>query len=290
MTSGTRLTGPRLDAAVVGLGAMGLPMATRLAGWGRVVGVDPSKDRRDLGADAGMQVAASLPSAPPPRLVLVMVSTAEQLTQVIATAAVTAHQTWVLMGTYGPSAVEEVGEQLVADGAQVVDAPVTGGVRGAETGALHIFCAGPGPALHDIRPALTRLGTPHEVGSAIGAGQRLKAVNQLLCSVHLTAAAEAVALARASGLDASTALALLSAGAASSWMLRDRADGLLSPQPPAVRSTVDVFVKDSGIAHDLGVEAGVATPLLDAARAQFLRAHEAGLGHQDDSQVIRMYQ
>lgn len=290
MTSHPSRTGPEPDAAVVGLGAMGLPMAIRLNGWGRVVGVDPSEERRMLAEGASMQTAASLAKLPPPGLVVVMVSTADQLTQVVANAPVTDHQTWILMGTYGSGPVELINKQLAARGAQVVDAPVTGGVRGAEDGALHIFCAGSRQALRTAQAPLGQLGTPHEVSTTVGAGQRLKAINQLLCSVHLSAAAEAVALAQASGLDASMTIELLTLGAASSWMLQDRAEGLLSPQPPPVRSTVDVFVKDSGIAHDLGAAAGVATPLLDAARTQFLRARDSGLGHQDDSQVILIYQ
>ena len=95
---------------------------------------------------------------------------------------------------------------------------------------------------------LERFGTVHVVGDEIGAGQAIKVVNQHLASVHIVAAAEALALAGTLGLDPATVLGLLERGAAGSWMLSDRGPRMLESTDVGVpaKSSIGIFVKDSG--------------------------------------------
>jgi 3-hydroxyisobutyrate dehydrogenase len=119
----------------------------------------------------------------------------------------------------------------------------------------------------------------------------MKTVNQLLCGVHIAAAAEALTLARALGLDPAAAVATLGAGAASSFMLADRGPriaGALAGQPPPVLSRADIFVKDLGIVADAGAAAGVALPVAAAAHQLYLLAQAAGLGEADDSAIATL--
>jgi 3-hydroxyisobutyrate dehydrogenase/putative dehydrogenase len=278
------------EVGVVGLGAMGLPMAAAVARELSVVGVDPSAGRRELAERAGIGTHTEVAAVAPARSVLVMVSSPAQLTAVLDAAETldVSGQLWLLAGTYGPEPVAEAADRLGARGATVVDCPVTGGVRGAETASLLLFCSGAPSALERAEPLLGRVGDPRRVGDRPGDGQRVKAINQHLCSIHLVAAAEAVALAEHSGLDASTVLDLLVRGAAHSWMLADRGPLMLHP-PDEPRSTVDVFVKDAGIAASLADASGADVPVLRAAMAQYLRAAEAGLAGQDDSRVVETY-
>ncbi|MGP9539119.1 NAD(P)-dependent oxidoreductase [Brachybacterium sp. AOP43-C2-M15] len=275
-----------VDAVVVGLGAMGLPMARGLAAAGlEVVGVETSTQRRADAAD--LATVGSLAQAPPSAAVLVMVATPEQLSSVVddALRAGSTEATWILSGTLGTDAVLEQTERLRTIGARAVDAPVTGGVAGATAGTLVLFVGGADEDIAAAQPVLRALGTPEVVGGRIGDGQMMKMVNQHLCSIHLAAAAEALVLAGRLGLDQQRVLDLLGRGGAASWMLADRGPRMLTP-PETVNSSVDVFVKDSHLVQTAAERVDAPTPVLAAARGHFVDAHRRGAGSADDSQIF----
>jgi 3-hydroxyisobutyrate dehydrogenase len=276
----------------IGLGAIGLPMAQVLAKSGHdVIGVDPVDAARVRAADAGVSSVASVSGAPRTPVVIVMVATPEQLDVLVSDAgADLAGRTFIIMSTVGPAAVTAAAERLTAAGARVLDAPVTGGVARATTGELVIFAAGPQDVLDDVAGVLGALGTVRTVGRRVGEGQSIKVVNQHLCSVHIVAAAEALHLAETLGLDKSVVLDLVSGGAAGSWMLSDRGPRMLLGTDAPVRSTINIFVKDSGLVSDAATAAGADVPLLDVARQRYLDAVGRGLGLRDDSRVIETYQ
>lgn len=278
-----------VDAVVVGLGAMGLPMARNLAAAGlEVVGVEPAALRR---ADAGdLVTVAALGEAPPSTVVVVMVATPEQLAAVVddAEAAGPSDAAWMLAGTLGADAVIAQAARLRELGVRVVDAPVTGGVAGAAAGTLTLFIGGAKEDIAIALPTLHALGTPEVVGDQVGDGQMMKMVNQHLCSIHLVASAEALSFAGRLGLDQERVLDLLGRGGAASWMLADRGPRMLTV-PATVNSSVDIFVKDSRLVQAAADRADVAVPLLAAARERFQDAHHRGWGDADDSQVIGVY-
>lgn len=289
-------TTPRTETTTltfVGIGAIGLPMATQLAAAGfAVTGVDPFPAAHERAAAAGIPAVASITDAPRAETVVVMVATPEQLAELVDLALDTtavAGQTWIIMSTVGPASVVEQAARLTAAGAGVVDAPVTGGVARASTGELTMFVSGSPASTDAAATALAALGTPRIVGEAIGDGQAIKVVNQHLCAVHIAAAAEALALASSLGLDPTAVLSLIESGAAASWMLSDRGPRMLEGTDAAVMSRVDIFVKDTGLVADAASAAGAETPVLDAARQRFLAAAAAGLGARDDSRVIETY-
>lgn len=281
---------PGPETAVVGLGAMGLPIAQRLASSGiPVVGVEIDAARRGAAESAGVQVGG-LERLAHCHTVVSMVATADQLADLLnaATPHLRPGQRWVLTGTYGPDAAVASERRLASVGALALDSPVTGGVRGAQSGTLNLFCSGSKELFLDLAPVLAPVGTTHYVGPSVGDGQRLKAVNQLLCAVHLAAAAEAINLAERVGLELETAQALLSGGAAGSWMLSDRGPAMVHG-PTAVRSAIDVFVKDTDIVARLAEANEAPVPLLLTAQQQFREASDNGLGRADDSQLIQTY-
>ena len=107
----------------------------------------------------------------------------------------------LLMATVGPAAVEDWARRLAAGGAQIVDAPVSGGAARAGQGDLLIMVSGSDTALATCATAAGRDGPQRPlVGASPGDGQKVKLVNQLLCGVHIAAAAEALAYAEASAL------------------------------------------------------------------------------------------
>ncbi|MGY3127695.1 3-hydroxyisobutyrate dehydrogenase [Agrococcus sp. UYP33] len=278
----------------VGLGAIGTPMSQRIAAAGfAVTGVDPFEAARERSAAAGIPAVASIAEAPADGDVVVMVATPDQLDELVAqatSAGVAAGRTWVVMSTVGPDAVRRAGEQLTAAGARVVDAPVTGGVARATTGELIIFAAGAEQDLAATADLLRPLGTARIVGTDLGQGQAIKVVNQHLCSVHIVAAAEALALGEALGLDKADVLDLVGGGAAGSWMLSDRGPRMLQGADAEVTSTIGIFVKDSGLVADAAAGVGAEVPVLAAARERYLLAASAGLERRDDSSVIETYQ
>jgi 3-hydroxyisobutyrate dehydrogenase len=134
---------------------------------------------------------------------------------------------------------------------------------------------------------LPGLGPHRGYGTGRWAGRKL--INQHLCSVHLAAAGEALALADRLGLDPATTLELISGGAAGSWMLSDRGPRMLADTDVEVASAVSIFVKDSGLVDDAARTVGAHTPLLEAARDAFREAADRGLAQRDDSRVVEVF-
>lgn len=277
----------------VGVGAIGLPMAERLVAAGYdVTGIDPVPAARERAEAAGVRAVDTIGGAPVADLVIVMVATPihleELVDQALAADAVDG-RTWVVMSTVGPDAVVTAAERLIAGGARVLDAPVTGGVARAKTGSLTIFASGAAGDIATATPPLSELGTVRIVGDGLGQGQSIKVVNQHLCAVHIVAAAEALSLAEDLGLEPAQVLPLLESGAAGSWMLSDRGPRMLEGTDVEVTSQINIFVKDSGLVFDAARSVGAETPILDLARERYLAAQEAGLGTRDDSRVIETY-
>lgn len=277
------------DVIVVGLGAMGLPMARSIQAAGlRVAGIDPAL----IGCDEreGIDVRDTFPERLSSTVIVVMVATGAQLALVLDSVADRdlSGSTWVICSTVGPGALRREADRLRSASAGVVDAPVTGGVAGAQSGSLLLFVSGAAMDIEAASAVLNAVGRPAVVGETPGDGQVLKGVNQLLCSIHLVAAAEALAVIGGLGLDQKRALELLGQGAAASWMLRDRGPRMLESADD-IRSAISIFVKDSGIAAETAAAAGVEAPLLAAARQQFLNAANQGLSHADDASIIECY-
>lgn len=284
--------------AVIGLGAMGLPMATRLAGTFDVSGFDIAQPRLDLAAGQGVRAATSAADAvADAEVVLVAVRTGEQLESLLfGEQPLSEHlrpgAVVLLTSTVGTAGIAEVAARLEAIGAHLVDAPLSGGPVRAGEGDLLIVVGASDTALAVALPVLERLAsTLTVVGDRPGDGQALKTVNQLLCGVHIAAAAEALALADALGLDRERTLEALQAGAAGSFMLGNRGPRALQAyddEGAEVLSRLDIFVKDLGIVGDAARAAHLATPVAAAAEQLFLLGEAAGLGDRDDSAVIRV--
>ncbi len=197
--------------------------------------------------------------------------------------------TLIVMSTVGPECVSQLEPRAAQHGIRILDVPVTGGVAGAKRGALTLFCSGERTVAADAAPVLSTLGKVIDAGEKIGDGQSFKAVNQLLCSVHLAAAGEALAFAGKLGLDQSKVFESVAGGAGGSWMLSDRGPRMLEGLDAEITSAISIFVKDSGLVAQIADANGFDAPLVNAARARFEKAAAAGLTSKDDSQVIQTY-
>lgn len=279
----------------VGLGSMGLPMARNLLKKGFTVsGFDVRSEALSEMAAAGGRAATAAADAADgaDALVLMVVNEDQSNSALFADGALQAlpeNGAVIVMATCPPGAVAGLAERVEAAGRRFVDAPVSGGVVGAAAGSLTIMAAAPRATFEAVRPVLEAMGDKvFHVGERPGQGATVKAVNQLLCGVHLAAAAEALALAAKVGVDLAVLMQILSGSSASSWMLRDRGPRMLRPDPE-VTSAVDIFVKDLGIVLEAGRDAKAALPLAALAHQLFLATSGRGDGAADDSQVIRAY-
>ncbi|MFI0468006.1 NAD(P)-dependent oxidoreductase [Saccharopolyspora sp. 5N102] len=289
-TSATRV-------AVIGLGAMGLPMATHLAPAFPVTVFDIDGGRRaQLAAAGATEATTPAQAAGNADVVLLAVRDQQQVEAALfgkngAAEALNPGAVVVLTSTVGPDAARETAARLAESGARLVDAPVSGGPTRAGTGDLLIVVSGDEDSLDAARPVLDRLAsTLTEIGREPGDAQALKAINQLLAGVHIAAAAEAVAMARALGLDPATVIDSLGKGAAGSFMLADRGPRMIEAYGDGaeVRSRLDIFVKDMGIVAGIAKQAHVPTPLASAAQQLYLLGERAGLGGSDDSSVVTL--
>lgn len=280
--------------AVLGLGAMGLPMATALARTFDVVAYDIAAERVALAVEAGATGAASVAEAcTGTDVVVVGVRDGAQLDALVlgddgVAASLPAGAVVVVTSTVGEDAVRSTADALAARGILTVDAPVSGGPVRAGTGDLLIMVGADDDALAAARPVLDALSSSLTVVGGIGAGQQLKTVNQLLCGIHTAAASEALALAHRLGLDLDACIEVLGQGAAASFMLADRGPRIaqqLRGETPPLRSRLDVIGKDMGIVGDLTRRLKVATPVAAAAEQLYRQVSAAGLDAADDSVV-----
>ena len=284
-----------MKIAFVGLGSMGAPMARNLINAGfAVTGYDTSAMAvADFAAAGGKPAQSADAAAQGADVLILMLVNAAQAQSVLFDAgaldALAASGIVILMATCPPGSVKALGSRVKDAGHRFIDAPVSGGTAGARAATLSIMAACDDATLEAARPILRAMGDKvFHVGREPGQGAALKTVNQLLCGVHLAAAAEAFSLAQKAGIDPKVALEILGGSSASSWMLRDRGPRMLEAEPP-VTSAVDIFVKDLGIVLEAGFEARAALPLAAAAHQMFLAASGRGDGAADDSQVLRSY-
>ena len=280
----------------VGLGAMGLPMATRLADAGfELKAFDVVAERALTLVELGAASAASpKETAEGAEALVVMVANAEQAKGVLfgegAAGALTEGAAVVVMSTIGPEAVREIADGLAERGLRTLDAPVSGGVARAEKGDLLIMAGGPEDLFDKLRPVLGKMGSSVvHCGPRVGDGQAVKLVNQLLCGVHIAAAAEGLAYAEALGLDPRFVFETIRHGAANSFMLEDRGERMLEEEFVPPKSALDIFVKDMGLVCKAAEEEGFGTPLASSALGMYLAGRDAGLGGEDDSGVIRVF-
>jgi L-threonate 2-dehydrogenase len=196
----------------------------------------------------------------------------------------------ITCSTMAPKYVRDLALRLAALNIHLVDAPVTGGKIGAANGTLTIMVAGEPTVCDRVKPILETFGSKIFVlGREQGMGSQMKVVNQLLCGVHIAAAGEALAMAKRAGLPLDTTLEILKSGAASSWMLGDRGNRMITESFDDVTSAVDIFVKDLGLVLDAAREQTFAASMAHAAFLQFTTSSSHGLGRLDDAAVIKNY-
>ncbi|GGE58371.1 NAD(P)-dependent oxidoreductase [Actibacterium pelagium] len=285
-----------VKASIIGLGAMGQGMARNILSAGiALTGFDLYAPARASFAEAGGIPAESAAEAAAGQdLALVMVATADQAEAALfdngAADALAPGAVVVLSSTVAPESARMIAARLVEMGHMMLDAPVSGGQVGADAGTLTVMASGPDAAFERAAPLLEAVSkTVYRLGAEPGLGATYKVVHQLAAGVHLVAAAELMALGVKAGCDAQTLYQIVSGAAGNSWMFGDRAPRMMQAEPE-VTSTIDIFRKDVGLVLETGQAAGVDLPMTEAAFAVLEQAGAMGLGRNDDSAVVRVYE
>ena len=285
------------SVGLVGLGVMGRGVAANLLkkGFG-VVGRDVNPEALSWLESIGGQAGASSQSiADYCDVVISFVVNDKQTEEMLfgsdgLASKLKPDSVLITCSTMAPKYVRDLAQRLAALKIHLVDAPVTGGKVGASNGTLTIMVAGEPTVCAQVKPILETFGSKIFVlGTEQGMGSQMKVVNQLLCGVHIAAAGEALAMAKRAGLPLDTTLEILKSGAASSWMLGDRGNRMITESFEDVTSAVDIFVKDLGLVLDAAREQTFAASMAHAAFLQFTTTSSHGMGRLDDAAVIKNY-
>ena len=262
----------------VGLGQMGRPMARRLLAAGRRLVVHDVRLKAVTALVGEGAEAAASPAEVAARAEVVLVSlpTPEVVRQVALGPAGLIHggaiRTYVDLSTTGQAVALEVAAALGERGVATIDAPVSGGVRGAVNGTLAVMAAGPTPALERVQPVLEVFGRVFHVGERPGLGQLMKLANNFLSATAIVATAEAVVLGVKGGLDPATMLDVINAGTGRNTASEDKFPRQVLRGKYAAGFTTGLLTKDLGLCAAAAEALGVPMPVAAEVYAQWQRA------------------
>jgi 3-hydroxyisobutyrate dehydrogenase-like beta-hydroxyacid dehydrogenase len=247
----------------LGLGRMGAPMASRLVGHvekllvhdvsANAVAALTAKGAEAAGSTAalGAKCDIVLLSLPTPPIVR------EAVAEVISggTPRIVCD-----LSTSGPQLAQELHDTLDPHGIASFDAPVSGGIRGAELGSLAIMVGGPERLYEEVRPILDRIGNPFYLGATPGAGQVAKLANNLLSLAAIAVTAEAMTLAIKAGIDPARMIEVLNAGTGANSATRDKWPRAVLPRTFDFGFSAQLSLKDTRLALDEAGAMGVPLP------------------------------
>lgn len=278
-----------MNVAFLGLGAIGLPMARRIPGAGHALSVwNRTADRAALLAgEIGARHAASPADAVrEAEVVVTCLPTSREVESLLdgddgLLAGLAAGATFVDCTSGDPAGSRRIAARLAEREVRFLDAPVSGGVVGAEQGILTIMCGGDPEDLERVRPVLESFGRKIVHCGPIGAGDALKAVNNAFLAIHLWSAAEGLATLAKAGVRADVALDVINASSG-----RSNSSMNLFPERVLTRAFPRTFRlalldKDVGIAAGVAREQRVPAPMLQLA-AELMTAARGALGEEAD--------
>ena len=278
----------------IGLGNMGKPMALNvLRAQGELVVYDVNSDAVAELVELGATAAAT-----PKELAAQVQAVITMLPNGAIVESVLAGENGVLdgaapglyiidMSSVAPGFSRRMADLAAAKEAGYLDAPVSGGVKGAAAGSLTIMVGGSAETVAACRPILEILGEKiYEVGE-VGAGDAVKMLNNLLLAVNMAAAAEAFALGAKLGLDLETLYEVIGVSSGNSYALQAKMPGFVLQGNFAPGFTIDLQYKDLELAVQTAKD--VKSPLMlgNVVQQLYGQAQAAGLGREDIAAIIK---
>lgn len=281
----------------VGIGAMGEPMAANLLRKGFAVTTlvhrrpEPARSLEGQGARLAPSLADLLAESP---IVIACLPTSAEVEEVVLgrggmLEAGPRDGVFVDMGTSRPASTQMLAERLRARGIGMLDAPITGGIRGAREGTLTIYVGGAASEVARVRPAFEAMGRTifHMGGTA--AGHLTKLLNNMLSLASMAVLAEVLPLGVRVGLDPAQMIEALAAGTGATNMIPGRGERILTRNfAPTFR--VDLAHKDLRLAQEVAQEVKLAPPMTTAALLTFTIARSLGLDDEDAVAVVKVWE
>ena len=282
----------QIKAGVIGLGAMGAPMAGHLAEAGLLHTVwNRTAARADIVAKQAGVTAADTPAqvAENCNVILTCVSADQDLLDVIdqLLPGIKPGSMVIDTSTVSPATARRISASLIEAGAGFVDAPVSGGVEGAQKGTLSVMAGGDSANISRIMPVLEAISATVTHMGPVGSGQATKAVNQVMIAGIAEAVCEALALAEKLNLPSERLLPVVGAGAAGSWFLEHRGPSMLENRFD-VGFKLSLLLKDLLICDELAQELDISMSTVKAAIRDYRALVELGDGDHDISGLIRL--
>ena len=278
----------------IGLGHMGGALARRLAAAGFPLAVyDLSATARANFQALGAAVCASprdvADRAATVFLCLPSVEAAQAVARELATGK--AVRVVVETSTVGPASVREMAAMLSAHGIGIVDAPVSGGPKGAEAGTLSVMHAGAAEHVGTVRPQLQALaGKQFDVGTQPGLAQVCKLVNNAISAAAMVASCEGVVLGVQAGLDAGTLVAAINAGSGRNAATLDKFPKSILPGTFDYGGPLGLMLKDLSLFINEAAARGLPAGMAQAAFAGWSQAAARVGPEADYSELIRPYE
>jgi len=283
---------------LIGLGIMGKPMARNLVAAGyEVVVHNRSRAAVDLllGESSTSYVAADSPAEVTRQVdtVITMLPDSPDVRAVVlgedgVLSAIREGHLLIDMSTISPQAAIEVGQAVEAKGGRALDAPVSGGEKGAISASLSIMVGGREEDVARAMPIFQALGKTIVHVGASGAGQVVKACNQVVVALNYAAVSEALTLGSKMGVDPAKIVQVLGGGLAASRVLELKGASMVAGEyAPGFR--IDLHRKDLAIALASAREAGSPVPVTALVSQLFDALHVAGKGDLDHSALITLY-
>ena len=281
----------------VGIGNMGWPMAVNLAGagYGLVVA-----DARQAVADnfvqqIGGRTAGNLAAlAADSDIVITRMPTSAHVSAVMADdidhllAGLRPGSLVIDMTSGQPAVTRALAAKIAAAGSVMIDAPVSGGVSRAKTGELAIMVGGDATVIERARPILAAMGTTILPCGGVGAGQAMKALNNLVSGAGFLIAVEALLMGQAQGLDPAVMVDVLNASTGMNNATQKKLRQFILSRSFDSGFSLDLMVKDLSIATEIGRDGGVATPFAAMCREMWAAAAKT-LGPGQDHTAIAKF-
>ena len=280
-----------MKTGVIGLGAMGAPMARNLhraghleAIWNRTLST-----AEQLGAELGVAVATD-PAALAERceLLVLSVSADRDVLDVVQSLLPGLHAGSMVLDTSTVSrdTAREAAALLKTVGADFLDAPVSGGIEGARQGTLAMMIGGDAAVIERISAVLDAIAARVAHMGPVGAGQATKAINQVMAAGMNQAVTEALAFAEALDLPLDRVIDVVGSGAAGNWFLQHRGTSMTQGKfDPGFR--VALHHKDLAICKQMAEQFDTALPVVEMTLIHYRRLMEAGFGDEDISALFR---
>lgn len=281
----------------IGLGAMGEPMARNIAKTNDIVLYDVNLEvAARIAEELGASALDSLETLPDDvDTIVLMVPNSRIVESLLVTEAkllfmLPAGSLIIDMSSSEPGSTEALAKRAASRAVAYIDAPVSGGVAKAKTGELAVMVGGTPAALEQARSVLDSVaGSIHHVGGP-GAGDAAKALNNLLSATNIAAAAEILTAAARFGIAPDAMLGVINASTGRSQASEIKYPAFVLTGNFSSGFGMDLMLKDLAIAKTLTSDAGLDTPVTDAAGAIAIAAREFAGSPPDHTEIVRYYE